>query len=186
MTTIHKSFLVSLAAFVGISAVFQVINAALSNTLSAVASDPFIIVAWLFQGVAYNIVSSVTSLGASISGLIAGAPVALPSFIFALGIFLAPLAGAILAGFVAESKIDAFGGWILALVVCWLVYSIFFIVGTVTSSFQSFVNTASSLIGIVPSAYPLWYALPITAGWTVLTAVSWGMIPLAAQRETFY
>lgn len=202
MTSVHKSFLVSLAAFLGVSIIFQVISDAIAGTLTDIGNDPFIIVVWLFQGIVYNLFRAISAFSTSIFGLIDGlgagsdlAPL-LATLVGSIGIILAPIIAAILAGVLAESKMDAFGGWLLTLVVCWLVFSIFYILGdlgiiadlgTAGTTYLGWAGSLhTSLVGISVSDAALWYLVIIMLCGTLITTVSWGMLPLAARKETFY
>lgn len=202
MTSIHKSFLVSLAAFLGINIIFQVISSAVAGTLADIGDDPFIIVAWLFQGIIYNLFRAIgtfsTSIFSLIDGLGAGTSLEplLANLVGSMGILLAPIIAAILAGVLAETKIDAFGGWLLTLIVCWLIFSIFYILGDLEvianlgTAGLTYLGGAStlhtSLVGISVSDPALWYLVIIMLCGTLITTVSWGMLPLAARKETFY
>ncbi len=201
MASILKSFLVSLAAFIGISAVFGILQMVLEGTIADIASDPFSIIVLLFHAITKSLFIAVYTLSQSVIGLVeiltsAGDIVAgFSSLLGALGIFLAPLVAAFLAGKLAESKGAAIGGFILALVVSWLVWSIFYILGdlgilSVGSAATSYSSEALYLniflTGSYVSSVDFWYAMIIMIAGTLITAFSWGFLALAAQKESFY
>lgn len=202
MTSIHKSFLVSLAAFLGISIIMQVISEAVAGTLMDIADDPFSVVAWLFQGILYNFFFATAGLSSSIFSLVdavgTGGDImlGLSGMVSGLGFFLAPLIAAILAGVMADSKVDAFFGWLLTLIVSWLVWSIFFIIGDlelvdVGSAYSVYYSNASIYGSFFLGSFTLtdpafWIFMILMLCVTLVTSVSWGVFPLTMQKETFY
>jgi hypothetical protein len=191
MTTIHKSFLVSLAAFLGINIIFQLIGAALTGGFETLGNDPFIIVAWLFQGIVENLASAIGGILLASFDLISGGDVgnAAGQLLLVIGFLLAPVIATILAGYVAESKVDALGGWFLTIVLCSIVWTIFYVVdlGGVALEFgNAGKNLGSVYLGIEPEALTaLWQILLVGIG-SLVTVFSYGFLALAAQREAFY
>lgn len=191
MTSIHKSFLVSLAAFLGISIIFQLISAALTGGFGTLASDPFLIVAWLFQGIVENLASAIGGILVAGFNLISGGDVltALGNLLVIIGFLSAPVIATILAGIVAESKVDALGGWFLTIVICLIVWSIFYIVDLGSAALgygNAAKNLASVYLGTEPEALTaLWQIISVSIG-SLITVFSYGFLALAAQREAFY
>lgn len=191
MTTIHKSFLVSLAAFLGINVIFQLIGAALTGGFETLGSDPFIIVAWLFQGIVENLASVIGGLLLAGFGLISGGDfiTTMAQLLVILGFLLAPVIATILAGYVAESKTDALGGWFLTIVICLIVWTIFYVVdlGAAALGFgNAGKNLGSVYLNTDPTALTaLWQIILVGIG-SLVTVFSYGFLALAAQREAFY
>jgi hypothetical protein len=194
MTSIHKSFLVSLAAFLGISVVFQIINLALTDAISTLTDDPVYIVVMLFEGIVNSVFFGVAGVfqGAAqiFNALEAGGDLAGPlgTLCLNLGFVLAPLIAAVIAGLLAESKVDAFFGWLLTIIVCWLVWTIFYVVdvGVAATEYES---TAQSLtlifLGSLTSVGLIWAILLMLSS-SLITCFSYGVLSLAARKETFY
>lgn len=194
MTSIHKSFLVSLAAFVGISAVFQIIYLALTDSFSLITDDPLYVVVILFQGITKSVFLGIGGLfqsGLSIlNTLETGGDLvaALGGLVLNIGFVLAPVIAAIVAGLLAESKVDAFFGWLLTIIICWTVWTIFYAInlGAAASNYQSIAETIVIYLILGFVTLDLLWAILIMLSASLITVFSYGVLALTAQRETFY
>ena len=117
-----KSFSLSLVALVGLNFIFTLLyflidlgqpDAGLDSLISSIQNTPLTIVFYLF--------GSVTSLpSANLNGVIIQPLFPPNNLIFlvrGIGFLLAPLIASILAGKFAESKLQAFAGWLLTMIV---------------------------------------------------------------------
>jgi hypothetical protein len=110
MATIHKSYLISLCAFLGINITFGLIYTALSGGFTSF--NPLSILGLLVQAIFFlptYLVSSIIGSGGDL-GLI----------LLAIGSIAACVVSAVLSGYFGESKGAAFGGWGLTIVTAFI------------------------------------------------------------------
>ncbi len=128
-----KAFLLSLAAYVGINFLFVIISSLINDTFDVLFSifesgpnyAPMMILHYFFGSITIPPSSSIASIvnfeDFELSILVSG-----------IGYLIAPLIAAILSGIFGESKVEAFGGWLLtAAISAGMIILAFFLSGTV-------------------------------------------------------
>jgi hypothetical protein len=113
MPSLHKSYLISLAAFLGINITFGLIYIALTNGWGNLMGDPMGILVYLLQSVFF--------FPGYLIGNFGGSGFNLAKSIFLIGSIIALVVSAVLSGYFGESKGAAFGGFALTLITAWAV-----------------------------------------------------------------
>ena len=142
-----KAFLLSLAAYVGINFLFLIISSLISDSLdslfSVLETAPLMILYYLF--------GPITTLPSrSLVAIVNFDPFVLSILISGIGLLIAPLIAAILSGSFGESKVEAFGGWLLtAAISAGMIILAFFLSGTVEGELSSLYGPGLSQMTIL-------------------------------------
>lgn len=141
--TFAKTFLLSLAAYVGINFLFLIISSLIGDTLDilfgVLETAPLMILYYLF--------GPITILPSnSIAAIVNFDPFVLSILISGIGYLIAPLIAAILSGRFGESKVEAFGGWLLtAAISAGMIILALFLSGTVETILSLLYLTSSQI-----------------------------------------
>ncbi len=190
MKLILKSFLFSLAALIGINVIFRLIGFAIAGSFQYLLGDPFYIVVIMFEGILRNIYISIQWILQTTYDLL-GAVAAgedvfnnIAELYIGFGYLLAPIIAGILAGNFSETKLEALGGYLLAFIVCWLAWTIFYVlsifgvpVGTAGAEYRE-----SALLLIQTSVGPIWTIILVLIA-SLITPASLAIFPLVFKKE---
>ena len=128
MGSIHKSYLISLASYLGINITFGLIYIALTGGFTGL--DPLSILGLLVLSAFYlpsYLITGIMGSGGNI-GII----------LLAVGVISASVVAAVLSGYFGESKGAAFGGWALTAITAYIIVIILgFVASEVVGEFFS-------------------------------------------------
>ena len=126
-----RAFLISLVVFIALNFVFSLISLVIlygGDTFTEIENQPLEIINMLFGSILYSPGTLGTSIAkTSINEALETAEVT-AIMIRYIGMFVAPIIAAILAGRFGDSKVNSFGGWFLAAIITMVVWIILFFI----------------------------------------------------------
>ncbi|TFF97694.1 MAG: hypothetical protein EU547_03580 [Promethearchaeota archaeon] len=186
-----KSFLFSLMAFIGINVIFRFIGFMIANSFEYLLENPFYIFVIICEGIGNNLYITIQGLILNINEL--AILIESGSYMFysvaelyvRIGYLLAPIIAGILSGYFSETKIEAFGGFLLTFIVCWVLWTVVYCVSvfgfdlkmTAASDYETVANL------LAPVSAEFIGAIFFTLLVAFINALTYSFFPLISKRE---